>query len=546
MKSLQAIETELDINYKKRKLKKEHEAIGKIKRDPKYFYKYANKFVKTKNRVGPLTNEKGDTVKDEYQMAEILRQQYESTFSKPDAEEIIGDLFRLPEEEDNGNEEDDEGGDEEEDEEGQDEEGGEDWIRDVMTDQENYIIGERELDQSEMPLNLFDAPFDYMDIVEAINQLSESSGPGPDGISAILLKKAKISIALMLQNIFYNSLEKSEIPDILKTGFICPILKPNSKRDRAASWRPVSLTSHVMKTMERVIWRHIVNHLELNNLMNQDQHGSRRKMSCLSQLLEHHDEILRILEENGNVDVIYTDFEKAYEKVDHKKLIEKMETKYRITGKLKMWLQDFLKNRVQKVLIHETLSEESQVVSGAVQGSVLGPIFFLMFIGDITDDTTANTKLFVDDAKVKSKIEKEEDVVALQANLDTLYKWEETNKMKFNGSKFQLLRYGTNEEIKNNTVYFTGHMEDIIDQFSSIRDLGVIMTDDGRFDGHIEKVVKKVRQKIGWILRTFYTRRTDILKQLWKSLVQCHIDYCSQLYMPGSARGMHDIEKLFL
>ena len=169
---------------------------------------------------------------------------------------------------------------------------------------------------------------------------------------------------------------------------------------------------------------------------------------------------------------------------------------------------------MQKVLIHETLSEESQVVSGAVQGSVLGPVFFLMFIGDITDDKTANTKLFVDDAKVKSKIEKEEDVEALQVNLDTLYKWEETNKMKFNGSKFQLLRYGTNEEIKNNAVYFTGHMEDIIDQFSSIRDLEVIMADDGRFDCHIEKVVKKVRQKIGWILRTFYTRRTDMLKQL--------------------------------
>ena len=117
--------------------------------------------------------------------------------------------------------------------------------------------------------------------------------------------------------------------------------------------------------------------------------------------------------------------------------------------------------------------------------------------------------------------------------------------MKFNGNKFQLLRYGTNDDLKNNTVYFTGHMEEVIEQFSSIRDLGVIMADDGKFDQHIEKVVKKVRQKIGWILRTFYTRRTDILKQLWKSLMQCHIDYCSQLYMPGTVRGMLDIEKLF-
>ena len=100
-----------------------------------------------------------------------------------------------------------------------------------------------------------------------------------------------------------------------------------------------------------------------------------------------------------------------------------------------------------------------------MQGSVLGPFFFLIFIGDITDDTTANTQLFVDNAKVKSKIEKEKDVEALQVNLDTLYKWEETTKMKFNGSLFHLLRNGTNKEIKNYTVYFAGHMEDIIEQF---------------------------------------------------------------------------------
>ena len=116
--------------------------------------------------------------------------------------------------------------------------------------------------------------------------------------------------------------------------------------------------------------------------------------------------------------------------------------------------------------------------------------------------------------------------------------------MKFNGSKFQLLRYGQKEEIKNNTMYFTADMEEIIDQFSNLRDLGVIMSDPAKFDDHIEKVVSTVRKKIGWIMQTFYTRRTEILKQLWKSLIQCHIDYCSQLYMPGHTKGMQVIEKL--
>ena len=220
--------------------------------------------------------------------------------------------------------------------------------------------------------------------------------------------------------------------------------------------------------------------------------------------------------------------------------------KYGITGKLGIWLRNFFEERKQLVLIEETKSEKSEVVSGAVQGSVLGPVFFLMFIGDITEDLEANTKLFVDDAKVKKLIEAEEDVEKLQDSMNKLYEWETENKMKFNGSKFQILRYGPNEELKNNTLYFTGQMEEVIMQFSSLRDLGVIMSDViMSVDAHIEKVVRKVRQKVGWLFRSFYTRRLDILKQLWKTLVQCDIDYCSQLYMPSQTKGMQAIKKLF-
>ena len=108
------------------------------------------------------------------------------------------------------------------------------------------------------------------------------------------------------------------------------------------------------------------------------------------------------------------------------------------------------------------------------------------------------------------------------------------------------MRYGYNQEIKDNTVYFTKEMEGVIEQFDNLRDLGVIMTDDAKFTSHINKVVKQVRQKVGWMLRTFYSRKTEILKQLWKSLAQCHVDYCSQLYMPeGESSDMTRIEKLF-
>ena len=128
----------------------------------------------------------------------------------------------------------------------------------------------------------------------------------------------------MLFNSFHESLERSEIPDIVKLGFICPILKPENKREKAASWRPVSLTSHIMKTLERVIRKRIVGYLEMNGLMDPDQHGSRNQRSCLSQLIEHYDKILQMMENGDNVDLIYTDFKKSNEEVDHMKLKDKI------------------------------------------------------------------------------------------------------------------------------------------------------------------------------------------------------------------------------
>ena len=173
-----------------------------------------------------------------------------------------------------------------------------------------------------------------MDIADAIDRLSLCSGPGPDGIPAILLKRSKLTLSLMLNNIFQHSIENSQIPDIPKLGFICPILKPESKRELSASWRPVNLTSHIMKTLERFLRKQIVSHVESNNMMDPDQHGSRQRRSCLSQLIEHNDEILKMIEEGGNVDVIYTDFAKAYEKIDHAELINKMKNQFKITGRL--------------------------------------------------------------------------------------------------------------------------------------------------------------------------------------------------------------------
>ena len=148
--------------------------------------------------------------------------------------------------------------------------------------------------------------------------------------------------------------------------------------------------------------------------------------------------------------------------------------------------------------MNETASKKSEVISGSVQGSVLGPVLFLMYIKDLSEGVKANVKIFVDDKKVKDVIREEKDVEKLQEELDKLFDWQEANQMLFNGSKFQL-RYGPDEELKNSTLYFTDNTEHIIEKYSSLRDFGIILSEDGKFQDHIEKVSKKVRQKVGWI-----------------------------------------------
>ena len=189
-------------------------------------------------------------------------------------------------------------------------------------------------------------------------------------------------------------------------------------------------------------------------------------------------------------------------------------------------------------------SEKKQMPGGGPQGTLLGMFLFLILINDIDQNVSSKVSLFCDDTRVLGPIDSEEDVEDLQSDLNKIYDWQHDNNMLFNGKKFELLRYGTNVEIKESTSYLTPGYEDIVEVKENLRDLGVIMSDDGTFSNHINQVCSKVKQKCGWILRTFSNRQTHFLKMMWKTLVQGHVDYCSHLYMPSKLSELQQIENL--
>ena len=209
-----------------------------------------------------------------------------------------------------------------------------------------------------------------MDVREAIDKLSTHASAGPDGVPAILLKKCKETLSFPLTILWQKSLVSGEIPDIYKLAFITPIHKPGSSRGSPENYRPVSLTSHVVKTFERVLKKCLQNFLEVTLALADEQHGFRQKRSCLSQLLNHYDDILKGLEEGHNVDTIFLDFSKAFDKVDKILLCRKMK-RMGVFGSLGIWIHNFLSDRKQVILANGARSSEARVTSGIPQGTVL-------------------------------------------------------------------------------------------------------------------------------------------------------------------------------
>ena len=198
----------------------------------------------------------------------------------------------------------------------------------------------------------------------------------------------------------------------------------------ASQYRPIALTSHLAKILEKVVRIAVIDHLHLHELMNPNQHGSRKGRSTLSQILIHQAEILDGLIEGANVDNVYIDFSKAYDKVDHGVLLRKVK-KLGIDGNVGKWIASFISNRPQQVVVDGQKSDVEIIQSGIPQGSVLGPILFLLYIGDVREKG-GKALIYVDDVKLKKYVYNEDDVSSLQDELENLYKWGEVNNCVFN------------------------------------------------------------------------------------------------------------------
>ena len=358
---------------------KEKTIAKEIKTNPKRFYQYANSFRKSKTKIGPLKTLAGDKKSFESgpkKMAEILSAQYKSVFTAPKQQHP--DI----------------------------------QPRDILS-----VLDDLDIDCSAL--------------TSALQCTPTWSAPGPDGITAFFIKTYAEEIAPAFTVIWQQSLDSGIMPDDVNLAFITPLFKGGDKSD-PANYRPVALTNHTTKAFERLLKDEIVLHCTAHHFFNATQHGFTVGRSTLTNLIDYYESLLLLLEHHQYVDAIYLDYSKAFDKCDHDIILKKLDS-LGIRGNINAWISAFLKRRQQVVVVQGVESSPVWVASGVPQGSVLGPLLFLILMIDITGCINHSALIsFADDTKILKGITSAEVEVRLQDDLERAYVWAEQNNMSFN------------------------------------------------------------------------------------------------------------------
>lgn len=253
--------------------------------------------------------------------------------------------------------------------------------------------------------------------------------------------------------------------------------------------------------MERIVKLQLIDYLLNNNLITRHQHGFLSKRSTVTNLIEaSHDWVLAVSDRKA-VDVVYVDFSRAFDSIVFSKLLIKLQ-QYGIAGKLLSWISAFLHNRTQCVVLENCFSSICDVLSGVPQGSVLGPLLFLIFVNDVTSVSVGETalKLYADDVKLYSVIENNSSSVSLQQSLDLLTEWSHKWQLSINANKCSVFSISNPPYNSSRSYHISGTT---LSAKSSVSDLGIQFDSALSYKNHISNIIAKAKQRVGIFLEVF-------------------------------------------
>lgn len=333
------------------------------------------------------------------------------------------------------------------------------------------------------------------ELIKCTKSLKPKNSAGPDEIPTKIIKIAALTIPHVFQHIINQSLSTGFIHQRCKNAILIPIHKKNDKLNMT-NYRPISIINSISKILEKIVAQQLNEHLETNNLLYKLQFGFRKKHNTQQAMLIYLDYLEKMKQENKITCSSFIDLSKAFDTVDHKILIEKLKT-FGINGTELDWFYNYLNNRQQKCKVNHIFSKWLTLITGIPQGSILGPILFILFINDLPLFTKAFTSIFADDTKLSisapdlNTVENE-----LNKQLKNASTWFDNNKLALNPAKSRIITYNSKAIpliYINNTIIQSISSKNINKEEQTFKFLGFHLDETLNFNAHTIKIMNKLK-----------------------------------------------------
>ena len=392
--------------------------------------------------------------------------------------------------------------------------------------------------------SIYCEPVTVLEVTNLINSLNVTKSSGPDNISPLLVKENCLFLCEPLAYLFNLSLEKGIVPSNLKTAKVVPIFKKGDVHT-ASNYRPISLLSIFNKLLERLVYKRMYNFLNKNQTLYEFQFGFRKNHSTSLALLEVVDNCYKQLDENNIILGIYLDLQKAFDTVDHSILLHKLYY-YGIRGTTYDWLKSYLCNREQYTVVNNHQSSNGRVICGVPQGSVLGPLLFLIYVNDISQAVPGNKlKLFADDTNLflygKTLVDLENQANSCLSQLDL---WFVANRLSLNIEKTCYTLFSPRNIPDSNCLLNITINNQPISKVTNCKYLGIVIDEKLKWDAHIESLYKKLIKYTGIFYKIRNVLPRSCLRKLYYALVHPHILYGIEIYANTSDSLLDKLYKL--